>query len=281
LNLLGVPLLRGRNFTPEESNQGADLAIISESTARLFWPNEDPLGKSFALDMNYQGKLHSFQVIGIAKDARFANLTRIDPAHVYVPIGPSGGPSVGMIVRIYGNPRSALTVAQTLAAPFDKNSFSDMQLINIESGVVAAMRALTQTLTTFAATLAGLALTLAGVGIYGVLSYLVSQRKKEIGIRIALGASPAALLRSTVLKGLRPVLSGMFLGFTAAAAFSFLLHRTLVFPGSMDFLYGVPFYDPVTFVALFCFALLVATIASAVPARRAMQIDPVAAIRCE
>jgi ABC-type lipoprotein release transport system permease subunit len=110
---------------------------------------------------------------------------------------------------------------------------------------------------------------------------LVSQRKKEIGIRIALGASPAALLRSTVLKGLRPVLSGMFLGFTAAAAFSFLLHRTLVFPGSMDFLYGVPFYDPVTFVALFCFALLVATIASAVPARRAMQIDPVAAMRCE
>ncbi len=109
---------------------------------------------------------------------------------------------------------------------------------------------------------------LAGVEIYGVLSYLVGLRTKEIGVRIAPGAGPTNVIRNVIVAGLRPVFVGMVAGITVAAALSLLLHETLIFPGSTDFLYGVPFYDPVTFVGLFCIALIIAGVASAVPARR-------------
>jgi ABC-type lipoprotein release transport system permease subunit len=126
-----------------------------------------------------------------------------------------------------------------------------------------------------------LAVLLAGVGIYGVLSYLVGLRTKEIGVRIALGAGPADVIRNIVIAGLHPVFGGIAGGMAIAAVLSLLLHETLIFPGSMDFLYGVPFYDPVTFIGLFCFSLIIAAVASAVPARRAMRVDPMVALRHE
>jgi putative ABC transport system permease protein len=132
-----------------------------------------------------------------------------------------------------------------------------------------------------AAILAILALALAGVGIYGVIAYLVSQRTREIGVRMALGANIAAVWKGVLFQGLQPVLAGMLLGVAVAAGLSALLHQTLIFPGSMDFLYGVPFYDPVTFASLVCFVLAVAALASAVPARRALRVDPAVALRYE
>jgi len=129
--------------------------------------------------------------------------------------------------------------------------------------------------------LAGLALVLAGVGIYGVMAYLVSQRVKEIGIRMALGATAGAVLRSVVLHSLRPVIVGLGAGIAGAAALSSVLHTTLVFPGSTDVLYGVPFYDPATFVGFGGFLIFVATLASLVPARRAIRVDPMTALRYE
>jgi predicted permease len=281
-DLLRIPFVRGRGFTEQESENGAAVAVISESTARQFWPQEDALGKTFSLDMNFRGKLEQFQVIGIVKDVRFTNLTRVDPAHVYLPVGLVGVFSQPQIlVKIYGDVRPALTAAQTTAASVYKTSVTDVALVNLEDSFVALQRTLSRTLSMFAAGLAALALTLTGVGIYGVLSYLVSQRSREIGIRIALGASPGALLRNIVVVALRPVFAGIFAGLAAAAAFSTLLHQTLVVPGSPDFFYGVRFYDPVTFVGLFLFALLIAALASAVPARRAMRVDPMVALRYE
>jgi predicted permease len=282
LNLFDIPLLKGRNFTQQESDHGADVAIISESTARSFWPNQDPIGQAFSLDMNFRGKLHTFQVIGIVKDVRFVSLSRIDPAHVYLPAGSADSFSPPSIfVRLHGDSRQALLAAQSVDGMLFKNSPSDTQLINIEDGFVAFQRTLSQVLAMFAVILACLALTLAGIGIYGVLSYLVSQRFREIGIRMALGASPIALLRSIVRVGLRPVMVGIVTGLATAAAFTALLHQTLVFPGSIDFFYGVRFYDPLTFAGLFCFALLTAVLASAIPANRAIRVEPVSALRCE
>jgi ABC-type antimicrobial peptide transport system permease subunit len=134
---------------------------------------------------------------------------------------------------------------------------------------------------TLAAILAALALTLAGVGVYGVVAYMVSQRTKEIGVRMALGATHGAVLKSVVLQGLRPVFAGMTVGLAAAAALSSLLHQTLVFPGSMDFFYGVPFYDPATFAGLSCFVVGIAALAGALPVRRALRAGPMAALRYE
>jgi ABC-type antimicrobial peptide transport system permease subunit len=126
-----------------------------------------------------------------------------------------------------------------------------------------------------AAILAILAVTLAGVGIYGVIAYLVSQRTREIGIRMALGATAGAVLKNIVLHGLRSVFAGMILGLAAAAGLSTLLHAMLVGPEMADVLYGVPFYDPVTFIGLFCFVLGVAAAASTVG------VDPMTALRYE
>jgi ABC-type antimicrobial peptide transport system permease subunit len=132
-----------------------------------------------------------------------------------------------------------------------------------------------------ASILAGLALLLAAAGIYGVMAYLVALRTREIGVRMALGAGAGQVIRDVVIAGLQPVFAGMAVGIAAAAAISAALHTTLRFPGAADFLYGISFYDPVTFVGLSALVLLLTALASAVPARRAVRVDPLTALRCD
>jgi predicted permease len=282
--LLGIPLQRGRAFTVQEAASDAPLAVISESTARRFWPNEDPIGKYLTLDMDFRGKLADFEVIGIVKDVRFANLTRIDPAHVYLPVGTPMGALFsykGLLLRIQGGRERALAAVADTVGAFDRNLLPDLKVVNLEDGVVTLQRAMSRGLTVLGVILAALSLTLAGVGIYGVMAYLVSRRTREIGVRVALGATHRDVVKNLLGRGLHPVFIGTLLGLAAATALSWMLHATLVFPGSMDFFYGVPFYDPATFVGLICFVLGIAAAASALPARRAMAVDPLVALRYE
>jgi predicted permease len=283
-DLLGIPLLRGRAFTAQEAASDAHLAIVSESTARRFWPNGDPIGKYLTLDMDFRGTLADFQVIGIVKDVRFANLTRIDPAHVYLPAGlpmASQFKLSRLLLRVQGSRERALDAVESTVGAFDRNMLPDLRVVSLEDGLVTPQRAMSRGFTMLAATLAVLSLTLAAIGIYGVIAYVVGRRTKEIGIRMALGAGKRAVVKDAVAPGLRPVFVGTIFGLAAAAALSWMLHGTLVFPGSMDFFYGVPFYDPVTFVVLTCFVLGIACAASALPARRAMRVDPLVALRYE
>jgi len=122
---------------------------------------------------------------------------------------------------------------------------------------------------------------LAAVGIYGVMAYLVSQRTREIGIRMALGATRADVLRLILRQGMRPVIIGAGLGLLLSAAASSFVHSFLVFPGSPDMLFGVSFLDPASFVGLSCLLAAVALLASYIPARRAMKTDPIVALRYE
>ncbi|HEV3201290.1 MAG TPA: ABC transporter permease [Bryobacteraceae bacterium] len=292
LGTLGIPLLRGRNFTGPEVAAAAPVAMISESTARRFWPNEDPLGKHFQLDMDprFRKQLIDFEVIGIVKDVRFDNPTRIDPTHIYLPTSTPGGARINgshghglmdILVRVRGDrQRGVAAIASTVAA-FDKDLVPSLELINLEDDEVRPQKAIPQLFAALASILGGLAVTLAGIGIYGVIACLVSHRTREIGIRMALGATPRTVLQAVILQSLRPVFGGMALGLAVAAGLSSLVHLMLVLPGSWDLLYGVPFYDPVTFVGLFCFVLGVAALASAVPARRALGVDPMTALRYE
>lgn len=133
----------------------------------------------------------------------------------------------------------------------------------------------------FAAGLALMAVSLAGVGIYGVMAYVVSQRTHEIGIQMALGAHSRDVLRSAALWGLKPVAAGMIIGLGCGAAASILLHSTLASPAAYDFLYGVRFYDPWTFAGISVFLVAVSLLASLVPAVRAVRLDPMAALRHE
>ena len=279
LNTLGIGLLRGRNFTSRESDTGAHVAVISASTARLFWPNKDPLGKRFQLDVHFDGKLTEFEIIGIAKDVRFANLTRVDPARVYLAADPTLIHPI--FVSFRGDQQTALSTVRMRMRTYDSDLLARVSFWNVETMLLGPQRTLARALATLAAILALLALVLAGIGIYGVMTYVVSQRTQEIGIRIALGASAGRVLQRIAVEGLRPVLAGMVVGLAAGASLSLLLHRTLAFPGSIDFLYGVDFYDPFTFLAIAVFLILVSIMASLGPALKAIKVDPLVALRYE
>jgi len=284
--LLGVPLTRGRNFTRPEGEAGAPVAIISESLARRCWPGEDPLGKRVKLDLDFRGKWAKFEVIGVAKDVRTANLSRVDPAFVYLPTGAvriENGQTLlnNLLIRTQDDPKRALAAVRRSVEALNKNLLPGLTLMSLEEGPLRIQRLLASVYALFAFLLAALALALAAIGIYGVTANLVSQRVKEIGIRLALGATRVDILRLVIWQGMGPVVVGEALGLVGATGASSVLHLILVFPGSSDLLFGVSMLDPVTFVGLSCFLGGVALMASYFPARRAMRVDPMVALRCE
>lgn len=277
---VGIPILRGRAFTRHEGETGANVAIISDSGARLLWPGRNPLGKRVKMDMKFTGKFDGeFEIIGVVKDVRSANLSRVDPSMIYLPT--SAAAFNAMLVRIQGSREDALAAMRTAIETVDRKLLPGLEIINLEESPVRAQKLMIQTTTTFAAVLAAVALALTAVGIYGVMSYRVTQRTSEIGIRMALGANARSVLATVVLSGLKPVFVGAILGLAGSAALSAVLHATLVYPGSTDLLFGASMLDPLTFIGLSVFVACVAAAASAVPARRAAKVDPMVALRFE
>ncbi|HEY1758590.1 MAG TPA: ABC transporter permease [Bryobacteraceae bacterium] len=280
LDALGIALLRGRSFTRQETNRGAPVAVISESTARSFWGDADALGRHFSLDLQFQNKFTDFEVIGIARDVRFANIAMIDPLHVYLPADGSQLRSAGALVfRIPGNREKAIGAVQSAVGSVDASLLPGMAIFNVEDGPLATQRNLIRVTETFAGVLTLLSLTLAGVGIYGVMSFLVSHRTREIGIRMALGATSSTVLRGVMAQGLRPVLAGTLIGFGASAALDSLIRAVVAIPGSTNLLQST-FGDLSLYVEL-ALVLFVAALACVVPARRAMRVDPMVALRYE
>jgi macrolide transport system ATP-binding/permease protein len=276
---LGIPILRGRTFTRQECETEANVAVVSDAAARTFWPGEDPIGKRAKLDMNFRGKWVEFEVVGVAKTVRSANLSRLDPSYFYLPTGTAQLNAI--LIRTDSDSRNALAPVRTALAALNKDILPSLSMFSLEDGLVRKQRLMAKTYGMFAVMLAFLALALAGVGIYGVMAYSVSQRTREIGIRMTLGATRAEVLKSVILQGLRPVFIGALLGLAGAAAVSAILKATLVFPGTTDMFFGVSVFDPLTFIGLSCFLGTVALIASAVPARRATKVDPMVALRWE
>jgi len=276
---LGIPILRGRTFTTRECETQANVAVISDAAARSFWPGDDPIGKRAKLDMDFRGKWVEFEVIGVAKTVRSANLSRLDPSYFYLPS--STAQLNAILIRTDSDSRNTLAPVRTALAALDKDILPSLIMFSLEDGLVQKQRLLAKTYAMFAVMLAVLALALAGVGIYGVMAYSVSQRTREIGIRMTLGATRGEVLKSVIVQGLRPVFVGALLGLAGAAGVSTILKAILVFPGSPDMLFGVSVFDPLTFIGLSCFLGTVALIASAIPARRAMKVEPMVALRWE
>jgi putative ABC transport system permease protein len=279
-DVLGIPLVRGRNFTPDESRSGAAIAIVSEALARYAWPGEDPVGKRIKLQTSRTG-WSPFEVVGVAGDVRSANISRLDPASVYLPTNSAGLQGYIALLRIPGDPRRAVAAIRGSLEQLDGKQRPDFSLVSLEDGAVQAEILMARTFTLSATFLASVALLLASIGVYGVMAFLVSQREKEIGIHMALGASRRNVLLLMLNQGMRPVIVGGVLGIVGALAVSGLLRAILIFPGSVDIFYGAHWFDPATFIGLSCLLAGIALLACYLPARRATHVDPLVALRHE
>jgi macrolide transport system ATP-binding/permease protein len=275
LETLGVRMLLGRSFTRQEARQKAPVAVISASTGRHFWPGEDPLGKHFSLDLDNNNKLTDFEVVGVAGDARFANVTEADESHVYLPL--ADGHAGGIVFRIRGDRGRALAAVRSAAGSVDRSLLPSLDMVSLEEGFVALQRGLYRVATSMAGVMTLLSLALAGVGIYGVMAFLVSQQTREIGIRVALGARSRLIVKNILRQGLRPVLIGMAIGFALGAAANVIERATEPFP---DTLARTIFGDWSIYGGL-AMMLGIAVLASVIPARRALRVDPAVTLRHE
>jgi predicted permease len=252
---LRIPVLRGRGF----ANGDAQSVIVSESLALRFWPGEDPLGQEY----------DDHTVIGVVGSARTVALRDAEAVEAYYLMQPDDLPLAVAIVRSTGDPALLAGMAARIAAAIDPKVYADLRLLK------TAFHERVQQAEWTAMAVAGLgasALALACLGIVGLVAYTVSQRTREIGIRMALGASARDIL-SVVLRQLRrPVVAGLASGVLGAAGLSQLMRREL---------YGVSHLDPVAYLSATGLFVVMVAIAAILPARRALRVDPLRALRTD
>jgi putative ABC transport system permease protein len=263
-----IPLRAGRAFTETEMNDTPPVTVINESLARRLWPGENPIGKRLR-----QGAADSEatwrEVVGVAADVKQNGLQIDAPLQVYLPLALRNSSSVGLVVRTEGEPLAlARTVEQTIRSLDKDLPLTSHSMDELRGNEMARQRLTLRLL----AILAALALLLAALGIYGVMSYVVTQRQQELGIRLALGATGPDVLRLVLVQGMRLALLGLALGLGAALAATRWLQGLL---------YGVAPTDPLTFVGVAVILSLVALVACWLPARRATKVDPLIALRYE
>src|SRR5579872_180697 len=278
----GIPIMRGRAFSQQEVEHDVPVVVISEKTAERFWPGEDPLGKGIKVYKGYRPERiagRSYTVIGVAKSVRSANLSKVDPAYIYF-TGSYADDSI-LLIRTPLTPDVAIPTVREALRSLDRSLATQMIMLNVETGPVRLQRLMTEAPAIVAAVLGALGLLLATVGIYGVVAYLVSQRTREIGVRVALGASRGAVLWLVFRQALKPVLWGIPFGLAGSAMVSVLLSKMVVETQSPDLLFGVNPWSPVTFGGVGVSVVLVVWVASWLPARRAMRIEPATSLRYE
>jgi putative ABC transport system permease protein len=262
---MGVALKRGRNFEPRES---APAIIVSDATAQRFWKDDDPLGRRVRFSVDAGAPW--FTVVGVAGEVRMRGPRGESRSEVYLPYWQFPEPGINVVLKTAGKPES-------LAAPLRgavRNLDPDIPV----SGIAAMSTVVGESIDQprFFAVIAGvfalLALALAIVGIYGVISYTVAQRTAEIGVRMALGAGRRDILTLVVADGLKLTALGVLLGIAASAAAT---------AGLRSLLFGVGALDPATFGGMTALLVAASILACAVPARRAAAVDPIVALRRE
>jgi putative ABC transport system permease protein len=263
---MGIPLKQGRDFGDSDRDGSPSVAIVNETFARRYFPNEICLGRRVG---SWVHKKDWLTIVGIVGDTRHRVEKEPDP-QIYVPYLQDGQPYMTLLVRTAGNPRLWEGAVRRQVASVDKDQpphdFATLE--QLEAASHTSRRVNLLLLSAFA----GLGLILAAVGIYGVVSYSVSQRTHEIGVRTALGASRGAVLKLVVGQGVRSALIGTGVGLAA----SFGVTRFL-----QAMLFGVKPTDPATFFAVGLLLTGVALLACYIPARRATKVDPMVALRYE
>jgi predicted permease len=267
-----VPLRRGRLFNDSDGKDAPLVAVINETMARKFWPNQDPIGKRFKL-AGPDEKAPWVRIVGIASDVRQMSLSEPPRQEMYFPYWQAKDNWMvprDLVIRTTGDPQSLARAARQAVWSIDRDQpvSNVMTLDDLLDEEVAQRRVQAMLL----GALAVLALILACVGIYGVLSYLVTQRTQEIGVRVALGADAAHVFRIVASQGMGLAAIGIVTGLMA----SLLLSRLL-----MSLLFGVNPTDPLTYAGAVAVFTTVALLACYIPARRAAKVDPMVALRYE
>ena len=268
---MGMTLLRGRTFTDEDSEKGPLVAMINAMTARRFFPNEDPIGKRFLFGHpSEKSSPNWFTVVGVVGDTKLYGLANPARLEVYVPLRQNPRDAMALVVRSGVDPATLTSAIRDTVQSIDKDQpiFAVSTMEELVSNSVATRRLTLVLLGLFS----GLALVLGAIGIYGVISYSVAQRTHEIGIRMALGAPQREVFRLIVGQGLKLAGIGIAVGIAAAFGAAQLMSSLL---------YGVSTTDFETFAGVAALLVLVALLACYVPARRAMRVDPLVALRHE
>jgi putative ABC transport system permease protein len=267
LRVMGVPLLRGRAFNDRDTADAPKVLIVNETLARQLFPGEDPLGKRLAIGLN---SIHG-EIVGVVGDVHSRGLEREAGLELYVPYEQTPFNSMQLVLRTKeGDPAALAAPLRAAVREIDK----DVPLYEVKTmeQLVADSVARQRFSMTLLAAFAGLALALAAVGIFSVMSFLVAQRTHEIGVRVALGAQARDILRMVVRYGMGLALAGVAAGLAGAFALTRLMSGLL---------YGVSATDPVTFAGVSLLLVVVALAACLVPARRATKVDPMVALRYE
>jgi putative ABC transport system permease protein len=269
---LKIQLLKGRIFTEGDGSDTPPVLVINEAMARQYWPNEDPIGGRVSFNSRDNQPVWR-EIVGVVKDVRHTALDSEPRPQMYFPFTQFPSALMTLVARTDGDPLSFVAAVRGAVQAIDK----DQPVSNIHTmeellaGSVSQRRFNLLLLTIFA----GVALVLAAVGIYGVMSYSVEQRTHEIGVRLALGAQTSDVRRLVIRQGMTLAGAGVVIGVAAALALARLA------PSFSDLLYGVKPTDPATFALIALLLLAVALLAALVPARRATKVDPMIALRRE
>ena len=265
---MGIPIRRGRTFDPKDSATAPPVAVINETMARRLFPDQDAVGQRVRTGPNATGPWTT--IIGVIGDIRHGGLEEQPQPELYISYlqGPPVSPFI--VLRTIGDPSALAETVRAEARLIDKDLplYDIRTMSTLRAEAVATRRFILLIVGAFGA----LALGLAAIGVYGVMSLIVSERTREVGVRLALGAQPSELLGMIVGQAARLAGIGVAIGLAVSLPLAPLLDSQL---------YGIESFDPVTFVMVPATLLVIATLAALVPARRAMRIDPLAALRVD
>ena len=263
---MGTRLLRGRTFNSGDSSSGLPVIVVNETTAKKYWPRENPLGKHVAGSRD----LVQREVVGVVADVKYNNLNSPNLQELYIPFEQMPWAAMTLLVRSAGNQQTLSAAVRAKVAELD----SGVPITHVSSmeEVVGTSLAEPRLILEFVTAFAGFALLLASIGLYGVMSYSVAARKREIGIRVSVGATPRDIFRLILSEGLRVTVIGIAIGLFASLALTRMISSLL---------FEVHATDPLAFSLAAIALVFAALLACYIPARRAIAVDPVSAIRAD
>jgi putative ABC transport system permease protein len=263
---MGIPLTKGRYFAEGDGEENPRVAIINEALATRYWPKEDPLGKKITIDFEREPR----EIVGVVGNVRHLGLDQQEPLQVYTPHSQVGSAAMFLVVRTTSHPLNlAPSVRAVVEAVDNDQPVYDIQTMEQRLSNSISPRSFNMLLLGI---FAAIALVLAGGGIYGVMSYYVTQQTHEIGIRMAMGADQAKVLTLVVGKGLVILFCGLAIGVAVAFAFSRVMSGLL---------FGVSTFDITSILGASVLLTTVGLLACYIPARRASKVDPIVALRHE